>query len=81
MKRKKRRARTKAEIITAVLYGIFGLLVVGVLYGAGRGAYALMGETIGNHYYTALAEKRLRRTRLILRSLPRSIPKCAAGCG
>ena len=57
MKRKKRRARTKAEIITAVLYGIFGLLVAGVLYGAGRGAYALMGETVGNHYYATLAEK------------------------
>ena len=57
MKRKKRRARPKAEIITAVLYGIFGLLVVGVLYGAGRGAYALMGETVGNHYYATLAEK------------------------
>ena len=57
MKRKKRRSRTKAEIITAVLYGIFGLLVAGVLYGAGRGAYALMGETVGNHYYATLAEK------------------------
>ena len=57
MKRKKRRSRTKAEIITAVLYGIFALLVAGGLYGAGRGAYALMGETVGNHYYTSLAEK------------------------
>ena len=57
MKRKKRRPRTKAEIITAVLYGIFGLLVAGALYGAGRGAYALMGETVGNHYYATLAEK------------------------
>ena len=57
MKRKKRRSRTKAEIITAVLYGIFGLLVAGALYGVGRGAYALMGETVGNHYYATLAEK------------------------
>ena len=57
MKRKKRSSRTKAEIITAVLYCIFALLVAGALYGAGRGIYALMGETIGNHYYTALAEK------------------------
>ena len=57
MKRKKRRSRTKAEIITAVLYGIFALLVAGGLYGAGRGAYALMGETVGNHYYATLAEK------------------------
>jgi sortase B len=57
MKRKKRRSRTKAEIITAVLYCIFALLVVGALYGAGRGVYALMGETVGNHYYTSLAEK------------------------
>ena len=56
MKRKKRRSRSKADIITAVLYGIFGLLVAGVLYGAGRGAYALMGETVGNHYYASLAD-------------------------
>lgn len=57
MKRKRRRSRTKAEIITAVLYCIFALLVAGALYGAGRGVYALMGETVGNHYYTSLAEK------------------------
>ncbi|MBA4347236.1 MAG: hypothetical protein C0413_00060 [Clostridiales bacterium] len=57
MKRKKRRPRSKAEIITAVLYGIFCLLVAGVLYGIGIGAYALFGETIGNHYYSVLAEK------------------------
>jgi SrtB family sortase len=57
MKRKKRRGRSKAEIITAVLYGIFGLLVAGVLYGIGVGAVALFGETIGNHYYALLAEK------------------------
>jgi len=57
MKRKKRRHRSKAEIITAVLYGIFGLLVAGVLYGIGVGAIALFGETIGNHYYALLAEK------------------------
>lgn len=57
MKRKKRRGRSKAEIITAVLYGIFGLLVAGVLYGIGVGAIALFGETIGNHYYAVLAEK------------------------
>ena len=57
MKRKKRRPRSKAEIITAVLYGIFGLLVAGVLYGVGVGAVALFGQTIGNHYYAVLAEK------------------------
>lgn len=57
MNRKKRRRRSKAEIITAVLYGIFGLLVAGVLYGAFAGATALFGETIGNHYYAVLAEK------------------------
>ncbi len=57
MKRKKRRSRSKADIITAVLYGIFGLLVLAVLYGIGRGAYALMGVTVGNHYYASLAEK------------------------
>ncbi|HWQ97196.1 MAG TPA: class B sortase [Clostridia bacterium] len=57
MKRKKRRPRSKAEIITAVLYGIFGLLVAGVLYGVGVGAVALFGQTIGNHYYAVLADK------------------------
>ena len=57
MKRKKRRGRSKADIITAVLYGIFGLLVLAALYGIGRGAYALMGVTVGNHYYASLAEK------------------------
>jgi len=57
MKRKKRRSRSKADIITGVLYGIFGLLVLAALYGIGRGAYALMGVTVGNHYYASLAEK------------------------
>lgn len=57
MKRKKRRSRSKADIITAVLYGIFGLLVAGILYGAGSGIYALMGATVGNQYYAALADK------------------------
>lgn len=57
MKRKKRKSRSKADIITGVLYVIFGILVAGVLYGVGRGAYALMGVTVGNHYYATLAEK------------------------
>jgi SrtB family sortase len=57
MKRKKRRKRSKADIITAALYVIFGILVAGALFGVGRGAYALMGATVGNHYYASLAEK------------------------
>jgi len=57
MKRKKRRSRSKADIITAILYVIFCVLCAGALYGVGRGAYALMGETVGNHYYAGLAEK------------------------
>ena len=57
MKRKKRKPRSKADIITGVLYVIFGILVAGVLYGVGRGVYALMGVTVGNHYYATLAEK------------------------
>ena len=57
MKRKKRRSRSKADIITGFLYVIFGILVAGVLFGVGRGVYALMGETVGNHYYATLAEK------------------------
>ena len=57
MKRKKRRSRSKADIITGVLYGIFGLIVLAALYGIGRGAYALMGVTVGNHYYASLAQK------------------------
>lgn len=57
MKRKKRRSNTKAEIITAVLYVIFGFMVLAALYGVGRLAYAMMGTTVGNHYYAVLAEK------------------------
>jgi SrtB family sortase len=57
MKRKKRRSRTKADIITGVLYGILGLLVLAAMYGIGRGAYALLGATVGNFYYASLAEK------------------------
>lgn len=57
MKRKKRRSKTKADIITSVLYVIFGLLVAAALYGAGRLAFVLMATTVGNHYYAGLAEK------------------------
>ena len=54
MKRKKR--RTKADIITGVLYVIFGMLVCAVLYGLGSLVYTLLGTTVGNSYYAALAE-------------------------
>lgn len=54
MKRRKR--RSKADIITSVLYVIFGILVCGVLYGAGSIVYALLGTTVGNSYYAGLAE-------------------------
>lgn len=57
MKRKKRKGKSKADIITGILYGIFGLLVAGVLYGLGSLAYTLMGTTVGNHYYASLAEQ------------------------
>jgi sortase B len=57
MKRKKRRSRSKADIITGVLYVLFGLIVTAALYGVGRLAYLAMGTTVGNHYYAALAEK------------------------
>ena len=57
MKRKKRRYRSKADIITGVLYGILALFALAALYGIGRGAYALMGATVGNHYYASLAER------------------------
>ncbi len=57
MKRRKRRPRSKADIITAVLYVFFGLIVLAALYGVGRLSYMLMGTTVGNHYYAALAEK------------------------
>lgn len=40
-----------------MLYVIFGLLVLAALYGVGRGIYALMGTTVGNHFYAALAQK------------------------
>ena len=58
MKRKKRKGKSKADIITGILYGVFGLLVFGVLYGLGSLAYTLMGATVGNHYYASLAEQR-----------------------
>lgn len=54
MKRRKR--RSKADIITGVLYVIFGMLVLGVLYGLGSLAYTLLGTTVGTNYYAALAE-------------------------
>jgi sortase B len=54
MKRKKR--RTKADIITGVLYVIFGVLVAAVLYGLGSLVYTLFGAEIGNSYYADLAE-------------------------
>ena len=57
MKRKKRKGKSKADIITGILYGIFGLLVLAVLYGVGNLAYTLMGATVGNHYYASLAEQ------------------------
>ena len=52
----KRRKRSKADIITGALYCLFVLLVAGVLYGLGSLGYALLGTTIGNSYYAALAE-------------------------
>ncbi len=54
MKRKKR--RTKADIITGVLYVIFGMLVLAVLYGLGSLVYTLLGAEVGNSYYAGLAE-------------------------
>jgi len=54
MKRKKR--RSKADIITGVLYVIFGMLVAGALYGLGSLVYTLLGTTVGTNYYAALAE-------------------------
>ena len=54
MKRKKH--RSKADIITGVLYVIFGMLVAGALYGVGSLTYTLFGAEIGNSYYADLAE-------------------------
>lgn len=54
MKRRKR--RSKADIITGVLYVIFGMLVLAVLYGLGSLIYTLLGTTVGTSYYAALAE-------------------------
>ena len=55
MKRKKH--RSKADIITGVLYVIFGMLVVAALYGLGSLVYTLLGAEVGNSYYADLAEK------------------------
>ena len=54
MRRKKR--RTKADIITGVLYVIFGMLVLAALYGLGSLAYTLLGTEVGNSYYAHLSE-------------------------
>ncbi|MCE5190052.1 MAG: class B sortase [Eubacteriales bacterium] len=54
MKRKKR--RSKADIITGVLYVIFGMLVLSALYGLGSLVYTLLGAEVGNSYYAGLAE-------------------------
>ena len=54
MKRKKH--RTKADIITGVLYVIFGMLVAAALYGLGSLVYTLLGAEVGNSYYANLAE-------------------------
>ncbi len=52
----KRKKRTKANIITDVLYCLLVLLAAGALYGLGSLAYTLFGTTIGNSYYAGLAE-------------------------
>lgn len=54
MKRRKR--KSKAAIITSVLYVIFGMLVLASLYGLGALVYTLLGTTVGNNYYADLAE-------------------------
>ena len=54
MKRKKH--RTKADIITGVLYVIFGMLVAAAIYGLGSLVYTLLGAEVGNSYYANLAE-------------------------
>ncbi len=52
----KRKKKTKADIITSILYVIFGLIVVAALYGLGTLGYSLLGATVGNSYYAELAE-------------------------
>ncbi len=54
MKRKKR--KSKADIITGALYVVFGMIVLAVLYGLGSLVYTLLGTTVGNSYYADLAE-------------------------
>lgn len=53
----KRKRRTRADKITAVLYVIFYLLVAAALYGLGSLGYTLLGEQVGNSYYAKLAEE------------------------
>jgi len=52
----KQKKKTKADIITSVLYVIFGLIVAAALYGLGTLVYSLLGTTVGNMYYADLAE-------------------------
>ncbi len=78
MKRRKRKSNTKAEIITGVLYVIFGLIVLAALYGVGRLAYLMMGTTIGNHYYAALAEKSTKDGAVDFTSLAAENPEVCA---
>ena len=53
---KLKKHRTKADIITGVLYVIFGMLVAAALYGLGSLVYTLLGAEVGNSYYANLAE-------------------------
>ncbi len=78
MKRKKRKSRSKADIITGVLYVLFGLIVLATLYGAGRLVYLLMGTTVGNHYYAALAEKYTTESSVDFTSLSAENPEICA---
>jgi len=52
----KRKKKTRADIITSILYVVFGLIVAAALYGLGTLVYSLLGTTVGNSYYAGLAE-------------------------
>lgn len=76
MKRKKR--KSKADIITGVLYVIFGVLVLSALYGLGTLAYALLGTTVGNSYYADLAEDMRAETAVNFAALAAENPEIKA---
>lgn len=53
----KRSKNKKADVITAILWALFFMLVAAAAFGLGKLGYALLGTTVGNSYYASLADQ------------------------